>query len=157
MKRNIDNYGKGGALSDFQVLERAAEIIKRKHLAGDVFDSPEATKVFLTYKLVGLDTEVFSALLLNSQHQLLAYKELFHGTIDSASIYPREVVKVVLEANAAAVIFAHNHPSGNSEPSDADIKITSRLKAALALIDVRVLDHIVIGESATSLAERGLL
>jgi DNA repair protein RadC len=96
-------------------------------------------------------------MLLDNRHKLIDYQELFFGTINAASVYPREVVKAVLAENAAAVIFAHNHPSGEAEPSQADIAITKRLKEALALIDVQVLDHIVIGETATSFAERGLL
>jgi len=95
--------------------------------------------------------------MLDNQHQLIEFRELFYGTIDGASVYPREVVKAVLEVNASAVIFAHNHPSGNSEPSQADKDITKRLSDALGLIDVRVLDHFVVGETAISFAERGLL
>jgi DNA repair protein RadC len=102
--------------------------------------------------------EIFLVLLLNSQHGVIASKELFVGTIDGASVYPREVVKLVLQHNAAAVIFAHNHPSGVAEPSQADIRITKRLSAALELIDVKVLDHMVVGEGmVVSLAERGQL
>tara|TARA_R110001583_G_scaffold33548_1_gene113303 strand:+ start:46 stop:372 length:327 start_codon:yes stop_codon:yes gene_type:complete len=107
--------------------------------------------------LAGFGREIFSVLLLNQKHELIAYEELFQGTIDGASVYPREVVKLALHYNAAAAIFAHNHPSGNSEPSAADKTITERLKQSLALIDVRVLDHIVVGERCTSLAEQGLL
>lgn len=101
------------------------------------------------------DREVFALLLLDNQHRLIEFNELFYGTIDSASVYPREVVKLALERNAAAVIFAHNHPSGDATPSQADKRITSRLKDALALIDVRVLDHFVVGETCVSFAERG--
>lgn len=100
---------------------------------------------------------MFSILLLDSQHRLIEYRELFFGTIDAAPIYPREVVKLVLEFNAAAVILAHNHPSGVAEPSQADRRITERLTEALKMIDVRVLDHIIIGESCVSFAERGYL
>jgi DNA repair protein RadC len=96
-------------------------------------------------------------MLLNTQHQLIEYRELFFGSIDSASVYPREVVKTVLEVNASAVIFAHNHPSGIAEPSESDKRITKRLKDALALIETRVLDHIVVGRDSVSFAERGLL
>ncbi|MGL1254831.1 JAB domain-containing protein, partial [Vibrio parahaemolyticus] len=88
---------------------------------------------------------------------LIAFEELFFGTIDSASVYPREVLKAALKVNAAALIFAHNHPSGDATPSQADKQITQRLKEALALVDIRVLDHIVVGDSAISFAERGLL
>ncbi len=100
---------------------------------------------------------MFAVLLLDAQHYLIHYEELFRGTIDGASVYPREVVKPMLRHNAVAVIFAHPHPSGVSEPSEADHRITERLKQALALIDVRVLDHIVVGKEAISFAERGSL
>jgi DNA repair protein RadC len=108
--------------------------------------------------LIGhLEHEVFYSIWLNSQHQIIEHGELFKGTIDSSTVYPREVVKTGLRVNAAAVIFAHNHPSGSAEPSQADIKITKRLQDALELVDIRVLDHLVIGSSVTSMAERGLL
>ena len=95
---------------------------------------------------------------LDNQHRLLAFEELFRGTIDGASVYPREVVKHALKHNAAALIFAHNHPSGVAEPSQADIHITQRLKQALALVDIRVLDHIIVGDAeTTSLAQHGSL
>ena len=140
-----------------QVLEKASEILKNKHLTSDVFTSSEATKDFLKFKLGNYEREVFAVMILTSKHQLIEYKELFFGTINAASVYPREVVKAVLNENGAAVIFAHNHPSGETEPSQADVAITKRLKEALALIDVQVLDHIVIGDGVTSFAERGLL
>jgi len=139
------------------ILGKAAEILSTQYLNNDVFTNPKATKDYLSYKLGGYEKEVFAVMMLGSQHQLIEFKELFFGTIDGASVYPREVVKAVLEVNAAAVIFAHNHPSGNSEPSQADKDITKRLSDALGLIDVRVLDHIVVGETSTSFAERGLL
>ena len=102
--------------------------------------------------------EVFACLFLDNQHRLICYEEMFFGTIDGASVHPREVVKRTLFHNAAAIIFAHNHPSGVSEPSQADRRIAERLKAALSLVDVRVLDHMVIGDAeVTSFAERGLL
>lgn len=124
----------------------------------DVMCSPEKVRHYLSLQLAGLEYEVFSALFLDNRHRVLQYKVLFNGTIDGAAVYPREVVKKCLSANAAAIIFAHNHPSGVAEPSDADIAITQKLKDALALIDVRVLDHVVIGQGVhTSLAERGLM
>lgn len=140
-----------------EVLASAANIIAERYVKKDAYTNPQATKDFLTYKLGGYEREVFAVMLLDNQHQLLEFKELFFGTLDAASVYPREVVKVVLAVNAAAVIFAHNHPSGESEPSTADKHITKRLTDALALIDVRVLDHIVVGRSPVSFAERGLL
>jgi DNA repair protein RadC len=140
-----------------QILESAANIIAEKLNHQDVYTNPQSTKNFLLYKLGGYEREVFGVMLLNSQHQLIEFRELFFGTIDAASVYPREVVKAVLEVNAAAVIFAHNHPSGEPEPSQADKQITKKLTDALALIDVRVLDHIVVGTTPVSFAERGLL
>lgn len=140
-----------------QVLEKAAEILANKHLTSDAFTSSQATKDFLQFKLGKYEREVFAIMILNNKHQLIEYSELFFGTINAASIYPREAVKAVLNENGAAVIFAHNHPSGELEPSVADIAITKRLKEALALIDVQVLDHIIVANGTTSLAERGLL
>lgn len=147
---------------DDQVIANAIEIL-RKRLAnpGEALTSPAAVKNLLALKLAGELSEKFSILLLDNQHRVLGYEALFHGTIDSASVYPREVVRMALQHNAAAVILAHNHPSGNAEPSQADIQLTRRLKEALALIEVRVLDHIVVGGSVdmqmTSMAERGLM
>ena len=105
-----------------------------------------------------LPHEVFACLFLDNQHVLIGYEELFRGTIDGANVYPREIVKRSLAVNAAAVIFAHNHPSGVAEPSQADQRLTQRLRAALGTVDIRVLDHFVIGDGDTlSFAERGLL
>ncbi|MCU8006729.1 DNA repair protein RadC [Shewanella sp. SM87] len=143
--------------SDDVILASAANIIAERYVKKDAYTNPQATKDFLTYKLGGYEREVFAVMLLNNQHQLLEFKELFFGTLDAASVYPREVVKAVFAVNAATVIFAHNHPSGESEPSSADKHITKRLTDALALIDVRVLDHIVVGRTPVSFAERGLL
>jgi DNA repair protein RadC len=113
---------------------------------------------YLSLQLSGLTHELFAALFLDNRHRVIEYKELFTGTIDSAAVYPREVVKHCLNSNAAAVIFAHNHPSGVAEPSDTDVRLTRKLTDALALIDVRVLDHLVIGQGVqTSMAEQGLL
>ena len=100
---------------------------------------------------------MFSCVFLDNRHRVIEYEELFHGTIDGASVYPREVVRQAIHHNAAAVILAHNHPSGVAEPSQADERITQRLKEALALVDVRVLDHFVIGDQVVSFVERGLL
>ena len=145
------------SLTALEILDKAATLIARKFARTDVFTCPQTTKDFLTYKLVPYEREVFSIMLLDSQHRLIEYRELFFGTIDAAPIYPREVVKLVLEFNAAAVIFAHNHPSGVAEPSQADKSITERLITALKVIAVKVLDHIIIGETSVSFAERGLL
>lgn len=125
---------------------------------GDVLSSPDDTRNFLMSELSGRTYEVFSCLFLDNKHRVIKFEELFYGTIDGASVYPREVVRRALQYNAAALILAHNHPSGIAEPSQADIAITKKLKEAMSLIDVRVLDHFVIGDGySVSLAERGLV
>lgn len=141
-----------------QILTAARQVIDQKMQRGSSLESPANVREYLRTKLAGYDYEVFSLLTLDNRHRLIEYIELFRGTIDGASVHPREVVRETLRVNAAAVIFAHNHPSGNPEPSQADELITSRLKDALALIDVRTLDHIIVGgDKTTSFAERGLL
>lgn len=152
-----EHYANSYPMTEHQILERASEIIASKFIDGDEFTSAKTTKEYLTFKLAHYEREVFAIMFLNSQHQLIEYKEMFQGTIDSASIYPREVMKAVLKVNASAVILAHNHPSGVAEPSEADKRITGRLIQSLALIDVRVLDHIVVGKESVSFAERGLI
>jgi DNA repair protein RadC len=125
---------------------------------GDVLSDINAVETFLLAKMETLEREVFAVILLDNQHQLIRYKSLFFGTINSAAVYPREIVKQVLQDNAAAVILAHNHPSGVAEPSEADLAITKSIQNALALIDVRVLDHFVVGHQTTvSFAQRGLI
>ncbi len=125
---------------------------------GDVLSSPDDTRNFLVSELSGRAYEVFACLFLDNRHRVIQFEELFYGTIDGASVYPREVIRRVLQHNAAALILAHNHPSGIAEPSQADISITQKLKEAMSLIDVRVLDHFVIGDGySVSLAERGLI
>lgn len=125
---------------------------------GGAMTSPEAVRDYLRLALVARESEAFVGLFLDSQHRLLVAEELFRGTLAQTSVYPREVVKAALGCNAAAVIFAHNHPSGVAEPSRADELLTASLKSALALIDVRVLDHFVVaGAQVVSFAERGLL
>ena len=120
--------------------------------------SPDRVKEFLRLNLERREQEVFAVLFLDNQNRLISFRELFFGTIDSASIYPREVVKVALELNAAVIIWAHNHPSGVAEASQADVRITLRLKSALELIDVRILDHFIVGAGEVcSMAERGLI
>jgi len=141
------------------VINKALNILRSKlREPGVSMTNSDAAAKYLELNLASLEHEVFAMMLLDNQHRLIQYVELFRGTIDGAAVYPREVVKLVLMENAAAVIFAHNHPSGLAEPSQADIAITRRLKAALEQIDVRVLDHIVVGAGeTTSFAERGLL
>lgn len=141
-----------------EVLQKASQIIQARYARlSEPFTSPSLTKEYLQLKLAGYDREVFGIMLLDSQHRLIEYQELFQGTINAAAVYPREVVKTVIQANAAAVILTHNHPSGVPEPSDADVRITEKLKGCLEIIDVPVLDHIVVGETCVSFAERGLL
>ncbi len=126
--------------------------------AGEAIRSPADTETYRHARLAHLDHELFCCLFLDNRHRVLRFDEMFRGTIDGTSVYPREVVKEALAVNAAAVILAHNHPSGVAEPSQADERITRRLKSALELVDIRLLDHLVIGHGkATSMASRGLL
>ncbi len=140
------------------VINLALDILVERHSPGQALTNPADTAKYLRLKLSEYKNEVFAALFLDNRHRALAFEELFFGTINGASVHPRVVVQRAMEINAAAVIFAHNHPSGIAEPSHADRTITDRIKQALDLVDVRVLDHIVVGaEGTTSFAERGLL
>lgn len=140
------------------VMEMARRHLSESLTKGDAFSSAKTAQQYLQAQLRHREQEVFAVMFLDSQNQLLAYEEMFKGTIDGASVYSREVVKQALTNNAAAVILAHNHPSGIAEPSQADKRITERLQNALELIDVRVLDHIIVGDpEVTSFAQRGLL
>lgn len=140
------------------VLEMSRRHLLEQLIAGDCISQPSDTQQFLIAHLRDYPHEVFACLFLDSKNQVINFSELSHGTINGAAVYPREVVKKALHHNAAAVIFAHNHPSGITEPSEADISLTQRLVKALALIDIRVLDHFIVGNGkTTSLAERGLL
>ena len=140
-----------------QIVNLALEILDSE-IKGDCLTSPEQTKQYLRLRLGSFEHEVFACLFMDNRHRVICFEEMFRGTIDGASVYPREVVKAALKHNAAAVIFSHNHPSGVADPSLADKAITSRLKDALSLIDVRVLDHIVVSrEESVSMAERGLI
>lgn len=140
------------------VVEMARRALAQRLAAAPVFDSPQTVKDYLQLQLAQREHEVFAVLFLDHQHRLLRLEELFRGTLSSTSVYPREVLKRALALNAAAVVLAHNHPSGVAEPSRADEHLTQQLKAALALVDVRVLDHLVVGRGTTvSFAERGLL
>jgi DNA repair protein RadC len=146
--------------NDDAIIESALKILESRILYSSDSPSltcPQASKDFVKLKLATYEHEVFACLFLDNRNRLIVFDELFRGTIDGASVYPREVVKACLSHNAAAVILAHNHPSGATEPSQADIAITERLRKALALIDVRVLDHLIVGEEVTSFADRGLL
>jgi len=164
LQADCENFtrAKGLGTAKYAQLQAVLEMARRHTFEeldrGDVLTSPEATRAYLSQQLRHYQHEVFACLFLDNQHHILEFEELFRGTIDSASVYPREVVKKALAHNAAAVIFAHNHPSGISEPSQADKLITDKLKQALALIDIRVLDHFIIGDGMPySFAENGLL
>jgi len=146
----------------YGILQAALELARRHYCeelkAGPALEAPQATRAFLVAQLRDRPYEVFCCLHLDNRHRLIAFDELFRGTIDGASVHPREVVKQALARNAAAVILAHNHPSGVAEPSQADELITARLREALALVDIRVLDHLVVGDNrCVSFAERGLI
>jgi DNA repair protein RadC len=164
LEADRDAFCQGPGLGDAKYAQLQAVMeMSRRHLAhelqrGDALTSPALTRRFLAAKLRHLPHEVFACLFLDNRHRVLHFEELFRGTIDAASVYPREVVKRALACNAAAVIIAHNHPSGVAEPSGADRQITRRLQEALALVDIRVLDHMVIGDGEpVSFAERGLI
>jgi DNA repair protein RadC len=151
-------------LGDAKVAQLLAALeIGRRHLGetltrGAALESTRDTRNYLTARLRDLDREVFCALFLDNRHRVLAFEELFAGTLNGTAVYPREVVRRALHHNAAAVIFAHNHPSGVAEPSRADEILTQRLKEALALVEIRVLDHFVVGDGElVSFSERGLL
>jgi DNA repair protein RadC len=152
--------GLGGAkLAQLKAaLELARRALKEEISSRDALNSPRAVRDYLRLTLAGREQEVFAVLLLDAQHRVIACEELFQGTLTQTSVYPREVVKCALKHNAAAVIFAHNHPSGVAEPSHADEILTRSLKSALALVDIQVLDHfLVAGARTMSFAERGLL
>ena len=153
---------RGVGAAKYTHLCAALEVARRQALeslaSGDVLSSPQQTRRFLQHHLGVRQREVFSCLFLDSQHRLIRCDDLFQGTLDGAAVYPREVVSRALQYSSAAVIFAHNHPSGVAEPSAADKRITERLQAALGLLDIRVLDHIIIGRGHEySFAEAGLL
>ncbi|MBT9098129.1 RadC family protein [Methylovulum psychrotolerans] len=140
------------------VLEMAKRHFKEILQRGNALTSPDITRAYLSAQLRGYNYEVFACLFLDNQHRVIQLEELFRGTIDGASVYPREVAKRALHHNAAAIIFAHNHPSGIAEPSQADKHITDKLKQALSLFDIRVLDHFIVGDGQPySFAEHGLL
>jgi len=159
-----ESFTKINGLGDakFVQLQASMELTKRYLRAclkrGNVLSSPQDTRNYLISELSGRSYEVFACLFLDNKNRIIKFEELFFGTIDGASVYPREIVKHALQCNAASVIFAHNHPSGIADPSDADIAITQRLQKALALIDVRVLDHFIVGDGySISLKEKDLM
>ena len=145
-------------LREQRLLERARQILLRRIRQGTCLSNPTEVKDYLRLQVGHLEHEVFGCLFLDNQHAVIAAEDLFRGTIDGASVYPREVVKRALALNAAAVILYHNHPSGVSEPSQSDQRLTQRLKAALGTVDIRVLDHLIVaGAQVVSMAERGVL
>ncbi|SFT79915.1 RadC family protein [Halomonas saccharevitans] len=145
-------------VTEAELLQIAQRLARRRLARGRKLTQPALAFEYLQVLLQEVEHEVFSAIFLNTQHRVIRFEELFRGTIDSASVYPREVVKKALACNSAAVILVHNHPSGDPEPSDADRRITQRLKEALGLMEIRVIDHIVVGsEGCVSFAERGYL
>lgn len=140
------------------VIEIGRRYLQEKLARGQTLQSAAATRSYLQARMRDLPYEVFCCLFLDNRHRVLAFEELFRGTLDGTAVYPREIVKRTLALNAAAVIFAHNHPSGAAEPSRADEVLTDRLKTALALVDVRVLDHVVVGDGEmVCFSERGLI
>jgi len=142
------------------ILYQAMQIIQANLTQrGGTFEHSRDVRAFLTMKLAGLESEQFCAMFLDNRHRLIEFEVLFQGTINGASVYPREVAKRALAHNAAAVIFAHNHPSGVPEPSSADEALTARLKQALGTLEIRVLDHFIVGDgiNVVSFSERGIL
>lgn len=141
-----------------QIMEAARGVVDGQMPRGTSFKDPRTARDYFRDKLAGLEREVFGAAFLDTKHRLIEWAELFQGTIDGAEVHPREVVRKALSCNAAAVIVGHNHPSGDVDPSIADRAVTVRLKQALALVDIRLLDHVIVGGSISlSLAERGWL
>lgn len=143
-------------VTEADILLMAQQLSRKRLAKGRKIERPEIVFEYLQTLLQSYEHEVFAAIFLDNQHRILGFEELFKGTIDAASVYPREVVKRALQLNAAALIFVHNHPSGDPEPSRADITITLRLRDALNTVDIRTLDHVVVGlEGCVSLAGRG--
>jgi DNA repair protein RadC len=153
--------GKGVGQAKFVQLKAVVEMSRRylqeKIQRGDVMANVDDVKHYLQSRLQAYPFEVFACLFLDNKHQVIEYEELFRGTVDAASVHTREVVRRAIHHNAVALVLAHNHPSGSAEPSQSDIQITQKLTEALALLDVRVLDHFIIADEIVSFAERGLL
>ena len=145
-------------VTEKDILTMANQLAKNRLAKGNVIERPSSAFIYLQTLMSKYEMEVFGSIFLNTQYRIISFEELFYGTINAANIHPREVVKRALELNAAAIIFVHNHPSGDSSPSDADVQITIVLREALNLIDVRVLDHIVVGANeCVSMTECGLI
>ncbi|HAH56722.1 RadC family protein [Advenella alkanexedens] len=164
---NLNNHTKlyvREAADQYRLATSDEILATARHVADElvanriICDHPEKNKLFLIAKLAGIGHEVAAFMFLDSRYRLIQYKELFHGTINQASVYPREVVKTALRLNASAVILAHNHPSGDPAESQADVELTKHIKKSLQLVDIKLLDHIVVGASQTvSFAEKGLI
>ena len=153
-----DKYLLSEPVTKKQMYQIMLTLLEQEYFRTDQLTSPEMTRQYLQVKLAKYEQEVFCCIYLDNQHQVIAFEELFYGTINAAIVYPREVVKACLKHNCSAVLLCHNHPSGSPEPSQADEALTKRLTDALALVDIRVLDHfIVAGSSSISFAERGLI
>lgn len=152
-----DTRGRYHPANADQIIEAARLVVDRRMQRGTLFTDPAIASRFFRDKLAGLQREVFAAAFIDTRHRLIDYAELFFGSVDGAEVHPREVVRQALILNAAAVLVAHNHPSGEPEPSAADRALTARLKQALALVDVRLLDHFVVGGNTipVSMAARG--
>ena len=164
LKSDLATFCRGNGLGQAKYVQLQATLeMGRRHLKelvqkGNALSSPDETKQYLKAHLRDYEHEVFACLFLDNRHRVICFEELFRGTIDGASVYPREVVKRALAYNAAAVIFAHNHPSGVAEPSQADRHITEKLIQALSAVEIRVLDHFIVGDDMLcSFAERGLM
>ena len=156
--KSVKGLGPAKRAEILAVMEIARRALAQPLRAMPVFEAPQQVKDYVSLQLGGLPHEVFAVLFLDHQHRLLVLEEMFRGTLAQTSVYPREVVRRALTLNAGAVILAHNHPSGLAEPSRADEYLTQTLKSALALVDVRVLDHLVVGQGqVVSMAERGLM
>lgn len=146
----------GEDASEDEILAMAGQLSRDRLSRGRVLTSPDRTKAYLQNVMQGYEREVFVVLMFDARQRVIGFEELFKGTLSTSVVYPREVVKCVLKNNAAAIIVAHNHPSGDPSPSEADIQLTGKLKQALAMVDVRLLDHIVVGRGSTvSLLEEG--
>lgn len=153
-----DVAGSYRAAEPAEVLQAALRMLAGQLRDTDMLSSPQAVRDFLRIKLGALEHEVFAVIHLDAQHRVIEYVEMFRGTVSQTSVYPREIVKEALARNSAALVMVHNHPSGVAEPSRADEMLTQTLKSALALVDVRVIDHLIVaGPAILSFAERGLL
>lgn len=153
-----DSTGEYRPAQSVEVLAAAEQLLKRQIHQREIFSSPSEVQQFLKVRLASLEYEVFAVMLLDVQNRLIDYLEMFRGTVAQTSVYPREVAKECLARNAASVVLVHNHPSGSTQPSRADESLTQTLKSALALVDVRVLDHMIVGgNDVFSFAQKGLL